>query len=271
MKVAVLLTGQLRTFEMVKHLHMNSLILQYNADVFLGIDVSNKYQCVYENSTNKTNTTIVNNAINFFNPIDTFILDDFTDEFNNIITSKFNKYNKINLSSYKCCFRQYYVVKNTYKMLINHINKGNNYDLIIRLRFDQFIFSNEVPINPQIYDNVSNKILYNENNINILNNYTKDKKFIFDEVNDNTIHVFGFGDYKHYKIANDQFFFHNQSILIQMFEFYDNILPLLNYCYENNIGNLHAWIECIFYLYITNNNINLKKSNIYGIFVRELN
>lgn len=34
MKVAVLLTGQLRTFEMVKHLHMNALISKYNADVF---------------------------------------------------------------------------------------------------------------------------------------------------------------------------------------------------------------------------------------------
>ena len=45
MTIAILLTGQLRTFEMVKYLHMNSLIKQYNADVFLGIDVSNLTMC----------------------------------------------------------------------------------------------------------------------------------------------------------------------------------------------------------------------------------
>ena len=53
--------------------------------------------------------------------------------------------------------------------------------------------------------------------------------------------------------------------------FYDNIFKIMNYCFENNIGNEGALIECIFYLYITQfNNINLKKSNISGIFIRQL-
>ena len=269
MKVAVLLTGQLRTFEMVKYLHMNSLILKYNADVFLGINISNKFQNTpNKNHTIQTNIEIVNNAINFFNPIDTFILDDFTDEFNKIKSNS----NEFNILQFQAMFEQYYVVKNTYKMLIDNINKGKEYDLIIRLRFDQFIFSDEVPIAPKLYDNILETILYNEDNTNILKDYTKDKKFIFDEVNDNTVYVFGFGDFKHYKYANDQFFYHNQSILTQMFNFYDNIVSLLKYCEENKIGNLGAIYECIFYLYITKfNNINLKKSNISGIFIREIN
>lgn len=54
MKIAILLTGNLRTVEMVKHLHMNSLIKPYNADVFLGIDTSNKLQVEYQNSTEDT-------------------------------------------------------------------------------------------------------------------------------------------------------------------------------------------------------------------------
>jgi len=268
MKIAILLTGQLRTFDMVKYLHMNSLINKYNTDVFLGIDICNSFQCEYKNSTIQTNKQNINNAINFFNPIDTFILDDFDDEFNKIISDEFNK---INFSQFQLLFRQYYVVKNTYNLLINHINKKNEkYDIILRLRFDQFIFSNEVPIPPQIYNNILNTILYNENNTNIVKNYTEDKKFIFDEVNDNSIYVFGFGDFNHYKYANDQFFYHNQSILIKMFEFYDNILPIMKYCNETQIGNKGALIECIFYLYITKfNNINLKQSNISGIFIRE--
>lgn len=265
MKVAVLLTGQLRTFEMVKYLHMNALISKYNADVFLGIDICNKYQCEYKNSEKQTDTQAVKNAISFFNPIDTFILDDFTDELKKIKKSK---------SKFQLLLRQYYVVKNTYKLLINHIinNTDQKYDLIIRLRFDQFMFSDDVPISPDLYDNKLNTILYNKNNIEILDSYTKDKQFLFDEVNDNTIYVLGFGDFKHYKYANDQFFYHNQSILFKMFEFYDNILPIMKYCNKNKIGNDGALIECIFYLYIMQfNNINLKRSNISGFFIREVN
>jgi hypothetical protein len=270
MKIAILLTGQLRTFEMLKYLHMNALIKHYDADVFLGIDVCNNFQTEHnKNSTHQTNVECVNNAIHFFNPIDTFILDDFTDEFNKIKSNP----TTINVSQFQGMFRQYYVVKNTYKMLINHI-AGNckKYDLILRLRFDQLLFSNEVPIAPEIYDNLSKTVLYNETNINALKHYSIDKKFIFEEISDNSIYVFGYGDFLHYKYANDQFFYHNHSILIKMFEFYDNILTLLEYCYKNGIGQNGAIYECIFYLYITQfNTINLKKSNICGIFIREFN
>lgn len=256
MKVAVLLTGQLRTFEMLKYLHMNSLISKYNTDVFLGIDIDNKYQCVYENNTDKTKLEDVRRAIDFFKPIDTFILD-------NLIFSE----NRIE----QLLLRQYYVVKNTYKMLITHSNNNNiKYDLIIRLRFDQLIFSREVPIAPELLNGTSDVIEYNQHNTDILNKYTLDKKFIFEEINDNTLYVFGFGNHKHYKYANDQFFYHNNSLTQKMFEFYDNILIIMKYCRENNIANEGALIECIFYLYITQyNNISLKHSNIKGIFVRQ--
>ena len=155
-------------------------------------------------------------------------------------------------------------------MLKLYSDKNNiKYDLIIRLRFDQFIFSNEVPIAPKLFNSELNTILYNEDNIDIFKNYALDKKFIFEEINNNTIYVLGFGDYRHYKYANDQFFYHNYSLLEKMIEFYDNIDNIMNYCYTNNIGNKGCLIECIFYLYITQfNNIILKKSNIKGIFIR---
>jgi hypothetical protein len=258
MKVAVLLTGQLRTFKMVKYLHLNSLILKYNADVFLGIDLNNKYQCEYKNSKNLTTSQEINEVNDFFKPVNTFVLDNFD----------FFKGNSIHL-----IFRQYYIVKNTYKMLKTHSDNNKiKYDLIIRLRFDQMIFSDEVPIAPGLWDSRLNCVLYNETNINILKKYSLNKKFIFKEINDNTIYVFGFGDFKHYKYANDQFFYHNHSLLDQMFNFYDNILKIMKYCSENKIGNEGALIECIFYLYITQfNNITLKKSNISGFFIREFN
>ena len=55
-----------------------------------------------------------------------------------------------------------------------------------------------------------------------------------------------------------------------MFEFYDNMLDIVKYCI-NQIGDIenNCLTEYIFYTYITNNNIDLKKSNIRGIFIRE--
>lgn len=255
MKVAILLTGQLRTFEMLKYFHLNTLILKYDADVFLGIDLNNQYQCEYKNLTTPTTLNEANKAINFFTPIDTFILNDFHLKDDNVLL-----------------FRQYYVVKKVYEMLKTHSNNNNiKYDLIIRMRFDQLIYSNEVPIPTSLWNKELSTILYNKENIHILKNYSLDKKFIFEEVNNNTIYVFGFGDFQHYKYANDQFFYHNHYLLEKIMNFYDNIHYIRNYCYENNIGNKGCLIECIFYLYITQfNNITLKQSNICGFFIRQL-
>ena len=69
MKVAVLLTGQLRSVDMVKYLHMNALIKQYNADVFLGIDLNNTYQNMHKNSNTFTTLEDLNKANDFFKPI----------------------------------------------------------------------------------------------------------------------------------------------------------------------------------------------------------
>jgi hypothetical protein len=257
MKVAILLTGQLRTVEMLKYLHLNSLILKYNANVFLGVNLNNDTQNNNKNLTIPTTLQEINNVIDFFKPIDTFIL---------------NNFNRQEIKHNGLMFEQYYVVKKAYELLKTYSDKNNiKYDLIIRLRFDQLIFSDEVPICHELYNHNLSTILYNHENINILKNYSIDKKFIFDEINDNTIYVFGFGNFEHYKYANDQFFYHNHSLLEKMMNFYDNIFNIMNYCNKKKIGNKGALIECILYLYITQfNNIILKKSNIYGIFIRQL-
>lgn len=93
---------------------------------------------------------------------------------------------------------------------------------------------------------------------------------MFDEINNNTLYVFCIGNWKQkYKIASDQFFYHTHSLIQTMFEFYDNMFTLKEYCTTNNIGNDGCLIESMLYLYIIQNNINLKCSNIQGKFVRE--
>ena len=255
MKIALLLTGQLRTFDMLKYLHMNSIIKKYDTDVFLGIDVDNALQCEYKNSTNKTDRTIVEKAIDFFIPKDYFVLEEFNNE---------NK-------SFELLFRQYYVVHNVYKLLINYIEKTEtNYDIIIRLRFDQFLFNEKQNIGKDLLLNNNNEIIYSENNMKRMDSYSKKNIILFEkEIMDNDIYLLGFGDFKHYKYANDQFCYHNSKILDTMCNFYNEISNLMEYCDKNKIGNDGALIETIFYLYLTKNKINLKKSEICGIFVRE--
>lgn len=257
MKVAILLTGQLRTFEMLKYLHMNCLIKPYNADVFLSIDANNRHQCMHKNSTKSTTQADIDKAITFFNPIDTFVLTDF-----DVLKEHGNNY---------MLYRQYFVVKKAYEMLKQHSEVYDiTYDLIIRLRFDQFIFSNEVPIAPTLYNHKESCILYNAANIHTLRTFSFNKKFSFDEVDDNTIYVLNFGDYKHYKYANDQFVVHNHSLVDVMCHFYDNMYTLIPRCLSNNIGNQGCLIESVFYVYITETpKLSLKRSNICGIFIRE--
>ena len=126
MKIALLLTGQLRTVDMVKFLHMNSIIKQYDTDVFLGIDLNNSKQCEYKNNTSDTTLEKANQVISFFNPKSYFICHDYSSEFKKILDSNHDTLDNINHivePHYMLLFEQYYVVKETYNLLIEHINK----------------------------------------------------------------------------------------------------------------------------------------------------
>jgi hypothetical protein len=253
MNVAVLLTGQLRTFEMTKHIHMNCLINPYNADVFLSIDPDNSLQNEFRNSTSRTNNDIINDAITFFKPIDTFILDVDVDPTN---------------CHYKHMLKQYFVVQSAYKMLIKHCtNNSKKYDVIIRLRFDQFLYNKQIPKCNGLMHGIKG-VLFNDYNIDIVKTYTKDKTFALNALDDNTIYGYGYGREVHYNFANDQFFFHNQSLLTKMHNFYDHIIPIIEWA-KTQVGEAIK-IECIFYLYIRHfNDIELKRSHILGFFIRE--
>jgi hypothetical protein len=85
MKVALLLTGQLQTVDMVKYAHMNTIITKYDTDVVLSINIDNRFQTEYKNSREVTATERVTELINFFNPVYYSITNDYTPEFNNLI------------------------------------------------------------------------------------------------------------------------------------------------------------------------------------------
>ena len=269
MKIAILLTGQLRTFNMVKYLHLNTLISQYNSDVFLSIDLDNSLQCINKNKKTKSNINDANEAIRFFKPKGVFILENFNPEFNRI-----NKKNPFVPQNVKLLFEQYYIVKNAYNLMLQHMKKTNTtYDIIIRLRFDQFIWTNETF---SIFQNINKKvsqIMYNKVNIDKLNKLSKGKKIVFGPTLNNNIYLLNFGRFRNYNYsyANDQFWYHNPHLTNKIYNFYDNLPQLLYQSIKENKGNRGALIEHLWYRYITTNKINMNKGRVKGVFVREFN
>lgn len=266
-KIALLLCGQLRTVDLVKYIHFHHLISHYETDVFLSIDLNNSLQCENKNSKNDTSLEKATEVIDFFKPVDFFILNHFDEEWNNLK----NRNQPFELDYEKLLFEQYFVVSKAYSLLNNYKSKTNKkYDIIIRLRFDQFIWTEETNIFDKLIMN-NNQILFNNENIQTVMNLPPSPscKINFNAVNDKSIYLLGFEDFKHYKYANDQFWYHNESILEIMSNFYENIYNISITCNKNNIGQQGAKIECIFYQYLTSLNINMEKTNICGIFVRE--
>ena len=72
MKKAVIITGQLRTVELTKWFHKNYFI-DDDVDIFLSIDLNNKTQCIYKNTTEYEESNFVTNIINFYNPKDYYV------------------------------------------------------------------------------------------------------------------------------------------------------------------------------------------------------
>jgi len=178
-KVALLLTGQLRTWKMCRVL-VDKIKEKYDVDIFLSIDKNNNLQNEYSNNIEASNDNEINEVIQYFNPKDTFISSNYDNNYiyNKLLWSKvvytpvsigtdientickktdnkiiFNNLYNINnciktekmedLRHYKKIFEQYFIVYKAYELLEKYIkNTPTKYDLIIRLRFDQFIWNN---------------------------------------------------------------------------------------------------------------------------------
>jgi hypothetical protein len=298
MKIALLITGQLRTVDMVKILHMNSIIKKYDTDVFLGIDLNNSKQCLYKNNTSNTNLEKANEIISFFNPKSYFICDDYSSEFKKLLDGKsaiFENINYIVENHFMLLFEQYYIVKQTYNLLLEHINKTNTkYDIIIRLRFDQFIWTDEThSLIHSINKTDDNQIIYDTENTNLLNTLSESqtinfqlfdntnlltkyedkidivKNKLYKKSNKKNIYLLGFGDCAHYKYANDQFWYHKPKLINVISSFYDNMYKLMYKAMKNKTGDCGCMIEHLWHTYLVNNKINIHKGSVSGVFVRE--
>jgi hypothetical protein len=269
MKVALLITGQLRTYELCKHVVKHTLIDKYDTDVFLSINKCNTnttQDCV--NSTHETDDKI-KDAIQYYNPINSYVWDE-SDE--NLIDS-LRQLNP-NLPSdrrYKSILQQYYIVSKAYEMLKNHIHiTGIKYDIVIRLRFDQFIFSIPSPLSKYVIYNSKNSrvIKYDIDNINNIKKECENIKIELDNPKDNELYVFGFNIHNNQNdYVNEQFWAHSSDLINVMSELY-NELPILinNYSF---FAIHYAFYEVLFYRFLSSKNIKLCKSNVIGEFCYE--
>ncbi len=181
MKIALLLSGKLNTFDYPKYEFLDkwkSIIHQYNIDTFCVTDDDNyfsknldcqvftnkdKFVNINESSRRYEKSIVLDSHIsyieikNILNKLGNKLIDYkvYEDSFLNrekiLIKNKYHKY-FINYESHQnkktklASLNQFYKLYKCLKLLTNHETKNNfRYDLIIRSRFDCFIDLNKIP------------------------------------------------------------------------------------------------------------------------------
>ena len=274
MKISVLLTGNLRSWKLCGQVLKKTLLDKYDCDVFMSVDLDNTLQCEHKNPSHETNQTDLENAISFYNPKKVYSGFGYTENlYENIENEQFSDINIGNTEitilnlpkhTFKILFEQYFYCKKAYEKLEEYINEtGIIYDVVIRLRFDQFIWSDNNLIHG--FKSNSTGIIYSNENILYSEMLKNLEAILIDKPYDNEIYVFGYGLYHNYAYTNDQFWIHNSSMIKHMKNFYD-CLPNIIDSSKNSHPCFGASIEHFFYLYLKSKTVI--KSGISGSFVR---
>jgi hypothetical protein len=274
MKVALLLTGQLRTNKLCRYLHKNALIDKYDMDVFLSIDKTNNVQNDYLNSTKTSDDDEIQEAVSFYSPVKTFVNESFDEQFSQMEKRMAeSQINEVAAPAFlRGVFQQYFVVMKAYELLTSYMEEnGVKYDMVIRLRFDQFIWNEneDFSLLKSALINEQSIILYNDENIEKMKNLTQNLKLVLDQPVGNNVYVFGYGDFFHYKYVNDQFFIHDYSLITTFYNFYNEIFDILLDCARTVYPGKGAHYEHVFYKFLINHNITFNRSCVSGIFVRD--
>jgi hypothetical protein len=303
MKIAILLTGQPRTYKLASQIHLK-LFQSYDVDYFCSIDLNNTLQHEYHNSRHESQKNDVDNICRIYKPKDVYYSSNY-DKYEHHIEKKLNtqivSYNVDNndpipyikptynacltsghspytvtknqtiglMNNCKVIFEQYYFVKKGYNLIFEYVKKtGISYDLIIRLRFDQYLFDDNT------HKIFGNYLKYNDENIQIIKDISLDHTLDLNfDLKDNEIVIFGQGLIaSSYLYANDQFWITNYQTAKIMSNFYKDLLPIINVSAQTHFPHNGGWIEHFFCLFLLNNKMKIKTNSnqIMGIFIREL-
>lgn len=302
MKVAILLSGQLRTWRLCRELLKKQILDHYDCDIFIAIDQTNNLQHDYKNSITNTPLNEIKEVIEFYKPksyisnieIDYHYLDYFPTKIkiynkgnikynfsNNIYscdkivddTQQFNIYNYNILKDKRkiAVYNQYYYLSKCIDIMHEYSNKNNIiYDCVIRLRFDQFLISEATHSILNILQLNNNTVIYSQNNIDIIINTDINLKLDITIPLNNSIYIFGAGNYEGVFYVNDQFFIISYENILKLKDIEKQIFDMYrDSAYIYWPGNCH--IEHIFARLLIKYNLEITKNNFGGIFIREFN
>lgn len=272
MKIALLLTGNLRSFRLCNFSVNNTIVHRYDTDIFLSIDKNNMLQDANNNITEPTVDSEIQMAIDLYKPCKYYICNTYSEIFK-IHSSKLD-INKASsfmpVEKYQGIFEQYYIVQEAYKLLIEYIyDTGTQYDKIIRMRFDQVIWSqNHTLPNSIIYGNY---ILYNDYSINIIKEWTKNISIYIETPQNNELYVAGWGNINGAQYTNDHFWIHSKELIEVMSQYYSELPNIINSVISDGTKLKGGpYFEIFFNRFLSNNNIIQRKTNIIGLFSRTL-
>jgi hypothetical protein len=278
MKVALVITGQLRTYNLCKHIIKGGIIDRYDTDVFLSIDKSNTYQWDYLNPTKLTEDNDIRDAIAFFNPCEYYICESYDEIYKEHI-KELNVSDPTRLTplkNYRPIFEQYYMVKQGYTLLINHIEKtGKHYDIVVRMRFDTIIWPKSVSIpSDMLYEmspgHQTSYIKYNTRTRDKIIDISKNFNISLDVPLANEISVVNWCNNGNESWVNEQFWIHSSELITTVHKYYDELFGIINTMLTDGtkLDNI-PFVEMWFYRFLQKYRVKLVKSSFIVPFCRE--
>jgi hypothetical protein len=270
MKVALLITGQLRTYKLCKYFIKHYIIDSHDTDVFMSVDLSNALcddkRYIAENSS----TTEVQDAVAFFKPIQYAVVDSYDSVFEEHKTNlNSSALKRISYEKYKVILEQFYVVQKAYTLLQEHIEKTSvKYDIVIRCRFDTIFIPNSTTLSSMYIHNENSSYakytedgVYNaQTEIGILGG-TLDLSF----PNRNEIGVSNFSS----EWVDEHIWVHSVHNIKDFYSYYTDLFQIINDLSSENINfESGPYAEIFFRRFLRNRFIRTKHNNFKRYFCR---
>jgi hypothetical protein len=285
MKVALLITGELRTFEFCKHVIKSAIIDKYDTDVFLAL------------SCQEDKLEEMNKVIDFFKPIETHIADNLNYIENHMELVNIGEYLKctpfgtdpqqssiFHIHLIRRILTVFHSVYHAYRLLKRHSdNNSVTYDHIFRIRTDHIVWSDVInefrqdfTWTPQghINANIADIMLYNKS-IDSIKNISRLIEVNFDIPIKNTIYVSNHGTTPSISFKNSlgwcdaDYWIHSHDLIPTIMTMFDSLPEILNESFSPDTFPKGPTVETFFCKFLQKHNITIKNSRIKTMLVLE--
>jgi hypothetical protein len=170
---------------------------------------------------------------------------------------------------HKILFEQYHYVHQAFSLMRQHEERtGIDYDVVIRLRFDQLLYDDV------LLSALPHPLTYSAENIRLMEGLSERLHLDFQSLSDDEVVVFGHGPWRHYYCVNDQHFVLTSRGARRFLSFYTDLAGLIEAAVETDAYPTHeARIEYFFSVWLARNGFKLRLAKEFGYggqFVRGL-